>query len=150
MRLPGPYSEEVARLRTCRARVPTAGPRVSPKAPCVPRRFGSGRIMVEFHCIFLLCSQKLSVARVTDSWVVDTVLDSHISLYVLKVYKTRVYNVTLVWKFADTAIRAVYKSVCRQRGVLLKQIITGLSTPPCHVRLDGSSWLVFFFLMPEF
>lgn len=48
--------------------------------------------MVEFHCILLLCFQKLSMARVTDSWVVDTVLDSHISLYVLKVYKTRVYN----------------------------------------------------------
>lgn len=52
--------------------------------------------------------------------------------------------VTFVWKFADTAIRAVYESVCRQRGVLLKQIITGLPTPPCHVRLDGSCLLVFF------
>lgn len=54
--------------------------------------------------------------------------------------------VTFVWKFADTAIRAVYKSVCRQRGVLLKQIITGLSTLPCHVHLNGSA----FFLKPEF
>lgn len=50
-------------------------------------------VMIQFLLFFFLFHfQKLSIFHMTNSCVVSTVVDSQILLYILKVYKTGVYN----------------------------------------------------------